>query len=994
MTPSKTCPECGAPLPADAAAPDALCPACLMSQAARAMDVTQPSPVPRQTAESLLQHLPCDFGGYHVLRLLGRGGMGAVYEAEQRATGRRVALKVLGHTPDSAEMRQRFLREGRLAASVSHPNTVYIFGTEEVEGAPVIVMELAGGGTLKDELKRRGPLPVREAVDAVLQVIDGLEAAHTAGVLHRDVKPANCFLTPEGTVKVGDFGLSVSTLAHTDTKLTTSGMMLGTPSFAPPEQLRGDELDARADIYSVGATLYAMLTGRVPFEGDNVIHVVTRVLDTTAKPPLELRADLPADLSQVIMRCLAKKREDRYATHAALREALLPFSSQVLQPAPLGLRFVGGFVNEALIMVPEMLMGIWMGWEAFDYFLSERSVASFALLLGFMAVYLLYYTITEGIWGTSLGKALCGLRVVRLDGAVPGMPRAFVRALFWVLALNLGYLIISFTMTAEEYRASVDEPWNPIWYWVLTPLWLLLLVTMRRSNGYAAVHDLISGTRVVVRPKTSVRPRLTVMEEGGSAQGGERLGPYLVSGVRSSTSAFVEGYDDVLRRRVWIRLCDDTAPPVNEARRHASRAARLRWLGGVRAGEVGWDAYEAPQGRALVYLAPQSQSWGTVRHWLHDLAQEMDAAMRDGTLPRTISLAHVWLTADGRAVLLDDAWQDHAHGVMAQEDDVPHTISTAEDAERFLSALSQRLLDPATTPLYARDFLAKLSSGAMDRLSFVLGNLQSLMSRPSAVTLRRRLASMALLPAFLVVSVGILGLALWDNSRPIHEFQAAHPEHKMLPIMLTAYEGMHHEPKRRPKAKMEDAARLVAWHRQFIEAPDFDEITAEVFTDEQRELARSAVQEFPNVTEAEYQKAEAGVGKGMRKIGMAPHEPWLLFYIAGVTVVFAAAVNLVCVALFGTSAGLRMFGIALVNRRGEPASRLRLLWRSAIAWVPLVLLLVVCGATHQHEGDAPAVLIWLYVALLGLWIAAAVWATLRPGRGLHDWMSGTRLVPR
>lgn len=253
---------------------------------------------------------------------------------------------------------------------------------------------------------------------------------------------------------------------------------------------------------------------------------------------------------------------------------------------------------------------------------------------------------------------------------------------------------------------------------------------------------------------------------------------------------------------------------------------------------------------------------------------------------------------------------------------------------------------------------------------------------------------MTLLPAFLAVSVGILGFALWDISRPIHEFQAAHPEHKMLPIMLNAYEGMLNEPKRRPRAKMEDAARLVAWHRQIIEAPDFDEITAELFTDEQRKLARSAVQEFPNVTEAEYQKAEAGIGKRMRRVGMAPHEPWLLFYVAGVTVVFAAVVNLVSVVLFGTSAGLRMFGIALVNRRGEPASRLRLLWRSAIAWVPLVLLLVVCGATHQHEGDVPQALFWSYAVLFGLWTAAAVWATLRPSRGLHDWMSGTRLVPR
>ena len=141
---------------------------------------------------------PFDFGGWRVLRLLGRGGMGAVYEAEQRDTGRRVALKVLGQAIDSPEMRKRFLREGRLAASVNHPNSVYIFGTEEIDGAPVIAMELVAGGTLKDALRKK-PLPSREAVDAILQIIDGLEAAHAGGVLHRDVKPATAVApTPDG----------------------------------------------------------------------------------------------------------------------------------------------------------------------------------------------------------------------------------------------------------------------------------------------------------------------------------------------------------------------------------------------------------------------------------------------------------------------------------------------------------------------------------------------------------------------------------------------------------------------------------------------------------------------------------------------------------------------------------------------------------------------------------------------------------------------------
>src|SRR3954468_21497622 len=222
---------------------------------------------------------PFDFGGYRMLRLLGRGGMGAVYEAEELESGRRVALKVLGHSLDSPDTRKRFLREGRLAASINHPNSVYVYGTEEIDDTPVITMELVPGGTLHERVKASGPLPSGEAVEVIIQVMAGLEAAHTAGILHRDIKPSNCFLEPGGTVKIGDFGLSISTLARGDSALTLAGSILGTPDFSSPEHLRGEALDIRADIYSVGVTLYYLLTGRAPFQAENMVALLANVLD-------------------------------------------------------------------------------------------------------------------------------------------------------------------------------------------------------------------------------------------------------------------------------------------------------------------------------------------------------------------------------------------------------------------------------------------------------------------------------------------------------------------------------------------------------------------------------------------------------------------------------------------------------------------------------------------------------------------------------------------
>jgi hypothetical protein len=173
-----------------------------------------------------------EFGDFWIVKLLGAGGMGRVYEAEDIRAGRRVALKVLSQSLSNDSDRRRFLREGRLAASINHPNSIYIFGTEEIHRHPIITMEIARGGTLQDRIDRNGPLQPAEAVDAILQVIDGLEAAKAVGVLHRDIKPMNCFVMADGAVKIGDFGLSIPTTPGADSMLTQKGVLLGTPLYA------------------------------------------------------------------------------------------------------------------------------------------------------------------------------------------------------------------------------------------------------------------------------------------------------------------------------------------------------------------------------------------------------------------------------------------------------------------------------------------------------------------------------------------------------------------------------------------------------------------------------------------------------------------------------------------------------------------------------------------------------------------------------------------
>src|SRR6516225_9862356 len=188
------CPQCGEELPANLA----LCPKCLLQQGLDSP--TGPGPgstlvMPAEPSRSSGLPQPAEkLGHYQIIRSLGGGGMGAVFEAQDLENDRRVALKVLSQTLDSPEARQRFFREGRLAASINHPNSVYIFGTEEIGGTPVISMELVSGGTLQARVRDRGALPVGKAVDCVLQMIEGLEAAQRVGILHRDIKPSNCFI--------------------------------------------------------------------------------------------------------------------------------------------------------------------------------------------------------------------------------------------------------------------------------------------------------------------------------------------------------------------------------------------------------------------------------------------------------------------------------------------------------------------------------------------------------------------------------------------------------------------------------------------------------------------------------------------------------------------------------------------------------------------------------------------------------------------------------
>ena len=249
-------------------------------------------------------------GRYELEELVGTGGMSSVFRAYDRLLERRVALKVLHeqYTRD-AEHVERFRREARAAAQLNHPNIVTVIDRGEQDGRQFIVFEYVEGETLKDVVEREGPLPVRDVIEAGIQIARALAFAHARGVVHRDIKPQNVLLNGDGRAKVTDFGIARA--LETD-GATLTGTVLGTSDYMAPEQARGERVDAAGDVYSLGALLYELLTGEVLFPGESFLTVAVRHINEPPPSVLEQRPEAPLRLAAIVERCLAKDPSDRF----------------------------------------------------------------------------------------------------------------------------------------------------------------------------------------------------------------------------------------------------------------------------------------------------------------------------------------------------------------------------------------------------------------------------------------------------------------------------------------------------------------------------------------------------------------------------------------------------------------------------------------------------------------------------------------------------------
>jgi len=656
--------------------------------------------------------------------------MGEVYEVEDVEQERRVALKVLHQRLRRPEDRARFLAEGHLAAAVNHQNTVYVFGSKEIAGIPVIAMELLPGNTLKDHVVAQGPMPPKQAIDSILQVIAGLEAAQVAGILHRDVKPSNCFATTDGRTKIGDFGLSISTTGRGPSPTNNCSEFAGTPGYASPEQVLNAPLDVRSDIYSVGATLHFLLTGHAPFDHQDANHQLAPSRSASARLSDALtQACVPGELSRLIHRCLNTRPDRRPSSYAELKTKLGALLPSVQPRAGLGQRAVATTFD--LLVIAPIVAATLPILIASQIVRGPADVAVSAMLM-----LALYWGVIEGARGAAYGKRRCGLRVVALNGGAPSLARGLARSGILVLP----FILAVFTTSALVH--SFDIPVRAIALIAISAAAGVILIPTQRREGFSGLHDILTSTQVVrssVDDSTS-HPIPVIERPAVQTAEGARLGPYEIVATIGETDRGVvlSAWDPQLKRYIWAHVLSVSANPVSLAARNLDRPTRLRWLDGHRSPDKAWDAYEAPDGQSLLSVTSPS-AWSALSTWLSDLAAEFEAGQADGTLG-SLSLDRVWITTAGHAKWLEFR-APSAPAVQPVGGDL-----NLDTAQRFLHDVATHALRTHAGPLSltASRVLRRLATSGFATLHEFRMELNQSQTRPDRVTRERRGMALAI----------------------------------------------------------------------------------------------------------------------------------------------------------------------------------------------------------------------------------------------------------
>lgn len=987
---------------------------------------------------------PARVGNYSLLRTLGIGGMGSVHEAEEASTGRRFAVKLIASRhASSAESLERFRQEGRLASLIAHPRCVFVVAADEEHGRPYIVMEMMPGRTLKELVDEEGPLEPKDAVIKILDVIEGLSEAHHLGVIHRDVKPSNCFLDDSGRVKIGDFGLSKSLLDGT--QITQTGVFVGTPLFAAPEQIRREPVSVRTDVYSVAATLYFLLTGQAPFQQDDALAAMARIVADPPPSMRSIRPELSPALDQAVLRGLERHPDRRYPDLAEFRAALLPFAQPRATIGTVGLR-VGAWAIDYLLYVPiSFLLSVDL-WRSVHTPTLDPWILKIISLVAGNLLWFTYLGFFEGTWGASIGKRVLGLRVAGTHGDIPAeWPRVFFRTLifcsFW---LPIQLFVDFFEPGPEEiglYAALAI---------LVLPVTLLVIgSTMRRGNGYKGLHEVLSGTRVVLLPSV-LRPRgfrplvdLPTRAPLAPSPGIPRdLGTLSIHGALrwGDAEKLLLAQDRSLGREAWVRVHNGVNEAYEAARRDVNRPTRPRWLAGGEIEGARWDAYVAPGGCPLSALVSDTRplDWHHFRPILEQLTDELVAAESDGTFPDRLSIDQVWIQPSGRVQLLepsadvpgppDGETQDERALRLLFDVAVlglrGPTVFSRYAGNRSLRAPSMPSPFHVPLPLHAAEILERLAGEgrAYERLDQLWSDLLATQYHPPSVTRSVRSGQLAVHALFTLVGLGLMFLfarffsvtligAIVENAERLtvasHVLDDPSLRHQYLlmvnarPTNVQELRGALREQLQKDREEITVRRRNLDWLTRWaarssgwrLDSPR-DIVAVKLIDPASMLIEVTWFDEKENIRT----KENHGVESYVLTTSEIPSVSRLarLENLFGVLAViwFFPALWFLFAAIFRGGLSFALLGLCLVRSNGRLAFRVQCAWRAVLIWAPVAALLTLSAFLEYHRAGHHlfALLCWWFaLALLLVGLLVSVWF---PSRAPQDRLAGTYLVPR
>ncbi|HEV8410060.1 MAG TPA: RDD family protein, partial [Gemmatimonadaceae bacterium] len=754
----------------------------------------------------------------------------------------------------------------------------------------------------------------------------------------------------------------------------------------------------------------------------SMMQVVAAVLNGSPAPLESHRRDIPQAVRDVVMKSLARKSADRYQTYDEFRAAVASLRKPETAPATIWDRFRAAVVDSLIVSA------ISSGFFHLTISLLNKNWATTStqglelntVLVSILAV--LIVGVPEGLYGMSVGKWMLGIRVINLQGGLPGLARGVARSALLQL-FEVAWLIAQLTGVNKGTRATLS-------FFVSGLARLVVLVTVRRGNGVMMVHDWITGTRVVKRSVGAQKRHAdAARREAPVLTGSERrIGPYAVVGPLSADSSVLLGWDASMHRAVWIVPQPDGAPENSQARRDLARLTRLRWVAGRRARGENWDAYESPFGEPLASRLQRPVPWSVQQNWMLDLTAELSAALADGTMPAALTVDALWVTAGDRIVIPESAGD-----VTVQAD--------SAGALAFIGAVRDRVRAAASggapLPRYATE--AMNASGSAKSVDDVNALFKATLGRPVTISRARRggLIAATLGVVFFIPIVSALPLrsasqhdpqgqklsgllqfigdsvhAVPDSLRPktqakksglFTDFNTALKKAGWMPLD-TALDRLSPEEYQRESrlAQIYVATQLSARVHDTLGAPGSTNRGASVTlygkSPPENRLAFAILKKYSDVDSADVRDARMLVDSTWHGSPPGTNVDLMIRVVGAVLFIFLpwfiAVCAIVIAVLARRGALMRGFSIDIVTKTGEPAGRLRILVRNLVSWSPLLAPIAICYAVLLVPQSAAALVFYAILGVIASAFVAGIWmAVTTTERGIADRVAGTYLVP-